>query len=242
MWVLSHYRPRALGYTNCVTVLKSRHMPDPTPDLGGETRDSTPVPSPVPPPVPEGLAGSAPLASQTEPVTDFKIGEEFGTAKRNLPPVRIVLISIAIVAVIVGIVAFHERAKPQGAGSIDFVTAVEVPGQHIVLAAITFTLRNTAEKALWIRSMKAQLTAADGHAYEDKAASAVDLDRYYQIFPPLKESSEPPFSPETKLLPKTEQRGTIVVSFPITKEAFDQRKSLEVTIQPYDQPLPIVLK
>ena len=31
-------------------------------------------------------------------------------------------------------------------------------------------------------------------------------------------------------------------SFPATKEAFDQRKSLAVTIQPYDQPLPIVLK
>ena len=31
-------------------------------------------------------------------------------------------------------------------------------------------------------------------------------------------------------------------SFPVTKEAFDQRKALTVTIQPYDQPLPIVLK
>jgi hypothetical protein len=31
-------------------------------------------------------------------------------------------------------------------------------------------------------------------------------------------------------------------SFPVGKEAFDQRKALEVTIQPYDQPLPIVLK
>jgi len=34
----------------------------------------------------------------------------------------------------------------------------------------------------------------------------------------------------------------IIVGFKVTKEAFDQRKSLIVTIQPYDQPVPIVLK
>ena len=84
--------------------------------------------------------------------------------------------------------------------------------------------------------------SADGHTYEDEAASAVDLDRYFQAFPALKESSEPPLPPETKLLPGATQRGTIMFSFPVTKEALDQRKGLEVSIQPYDQPLPVVLK
>jgi len=155
-----------------------------------------------------------------------------------------VLISIAIVAVIVAIIAFHERPKPQGAGSIRFVASVELPGQTpaMTLAAITFNLRNSAEKPLWIRSLTAQLTAADGHTYEDEAASAVDLDRYYQLFPSLKQSSEPPLSPETKLPPGTEKNGTILVSFPVTKEDFDRRKSLAVSIQPYDQPVPVVLK
>ncbi len=193
------------------------------------------MPDPSPDPAPN------PTAQPSEPVTDFHIGDEFGTAKRNLPPLRILIIAVAIVAIIVAIIAFRERPKPQGAGSVNLVTGVAVPGQNIVLAAITFTLRNTADKPLWVRSLKAQLTAVDGHPYEDAAASAVDLDRYYQLFPSLKESSEPPLSPESKLLPGTEKRGTIVVSFPITKDAFDRRKSLAVTIQPYDQPLPIVL-
>ena len=219
-------------------------MPDSAP---GSTSNSPPQPSPVsPPPSTANTTTPSTVQPPSSAVTDFKIGDEFGTAKRNLPPARIVLISIAIVAVIVAIVAFHERAKPQGDGSITFVTAAEVPTQDpnhkMVLAAITFTLRNTAEKSLWIRSLKAELTAADGHTYEDQAASAVDLDRYYQLFPSLKESSEAPLPPETKLMPGTERRGTIVVSFPIAKEAFDQRKSLVVTIQPYDQPLPITLK
>jgi hypothetical protein len=177
-----------------------------------------------------------------EPITQFHIGDEFGTAKRNLPPAGIVLICIAAVAVIVGIFAFKERQKPQGAGSIDFVTAAEVPGQNMILGAITFTLRNTADKPLWIHTIKAQLTTADGNTFDDEAASAVDLDRYFQAFPALKESSEPPLPPETKLLAGAEQKGTIIVSFKVTREAFDQRKSLTVTIQPYDQVLPVVLK
>ena len=188
-----------------------------------------PVPSPAAPPSPE-------------PTTEFHIGDEFGTAKRNLPPAGIVLICIAVIVVIVGIFAFEQRPKPQGAGAIDFVAAADVPGQNMIMAAITLTLRNTADKPLWIHTLKAQLTTADDKTFDDEAASAVDLDRYFQAFPALKESSEPPLSPETKLLAGAEQRGTIIVTFKVTKEAFDQRKSLAVTIQPYDQVLPVVLK
>ena len=197
--------------------------------MSDQPMSDRPVPPPPPPATPE-------------PITEFHISDEFGTAKRNLPPAGILLICIAAVAVIVGIFAFKERQKPQGAGSIDFVAAAEVPGQNMILAAITLTLRNTADKPLWIHTLKAQLTTADDRTFDDKAASAVDLDRYFQAFPALKERSEPPLSPETKLLAGAEQRGTIIVSFKVTREVFDQRKSLTVTIQPYDQVLPVVLK
>ncbi|MGA7078497.1 MAG: hypothetical protein WBQ43_12190 [Terriglobales bacterium] len=213
-------------------------MPDPASDAAPDPL-VPPATQPAPSPAPVANPISSPVGN---PVTEFRIGEEFGTAKRNLPPAGIVLICIVAVAVFVGIVAFTERAKPQGAGSIDFVAAAEVPGQNMILAAITVTLRNTAEKPLWIHTLKAQLTTGDGNTFEDEAASAVDLDRYYQAFPALKESSEPALSPETKLLPGAVQRGTIIVGFKVTKEAFDQRKSLTVTIQPYDQALPVVLK
>jgi hypothetical protein len=206
--------------------------PDPLPD---------PSPGPSPDPLPEKPA-SPPAPPQSPPITNFHIGEEFGTAKRTLPPAGIVLICIVAVAVIVGILAFTERPKPQGAGSIEFVTAADVPGQDMILAAITVTLRNTGKRSLWVHTLKAQLTTADDKVYDDEAASAVDLDRYYRAFPALKESVEPPLSPETKLLAGGEQRGTIVVGFKVSKAAFDQRKSLTVSIQPYDQVLPVVLK
>jgi hypothetical protein len=197
-------------------------------------------------PMPDQPVSDQPVPPQPppppEPITEFQIGEEFGTAKRSLPPAGIVLICLAAVAVVVGIFAFQERPKPQGAGSIDLVSAAEVPGQNMIMAAVTFTLRNTADKPLWIHTLKAHLVTADDKTFDDDAAAAVDVDRYLQAFPALKESSEPSLSPETKLAAGAEKKGTIIVSFKITREAFDQRKSLTVTIQPYDQALPVVLK
>lgn len=215
-------------FSNAGVNFYNQLMPDSSPDQTSKQPATSPV--------------SASPTPASETTTEFHIGDEFGTAKRNLPPARIVLICIAAVAIVVGVIAFHQRAKPQGAGSIDFVAAAEVTGQSTLLVAVTLTLHNTADKSLWIHTLKAQLTTADGHNYEDEAASAVDFDRYFQAFPSLKESSEPPLSPETKLLAGTTQRGTLIFSFPVTKEAFDQRKALAVTIQPYDQPLPIILR
>lgn len=189
----------------------------------------TPVP-PAQPPTP-----------QQNPKLDFNIGDEFGTAQRNLPPAGIVLICIAAVAVILGIVAFVQRQKPQGAGSIDFINAAEVPDQNMILVALTVTLRNSSQKPLWIHTLKGQLKTSDDKTFDDEAASGVDFERYFQGFPVLKENSQPPLPPETKLLPGAEQKGTVIFSFPVSKQAFDQRKSIALSIQPYDQPLPIVL-
>jgi len=173
--------------------------------------------------------------------SNFEIGEEFSGAKRNLPPAGIVLMCLGAVAVIVGVYAYLNRAKPQGAGSIDFVNAVEVVGQNSTMVAITLTLQNAGQRPLWIHTLKARLTTDDDKTLDDDAASAVDFARYFQAFPELKENSQSPLSPETKLPPGSQQKGTIIVNFPVPKDAFDKRKSIAVTIQPYDQPLPIVL-
>jgi len=190
---------------------------------------------PVPPP-------SSPSSGAPQPPSsDFQIGEEFSGAKRNLPPAGVVVVCLAVVAVILGIYAYINRAKPQGAGSIDFVTAVDVPGQNSTMVAITLTLQNSGEKPLWIHTLKARLTSADDKTFDDDAASAVDFERYFQGFPVLKENSQPALAPETKLMPGTKQTGTIIVSFPVAKDGFDKRKTVSVIIQPYDQPLPITL-
>ena len=200
--------------------------------------DQTPSPAPVPPAPASTPAKTAQPAAQRGPT--IHIGDEFGTAKRNLPPVKVLLIALAGVLVIAGVVSFLQRAKPQAAGSLDSVTAVQIPNQTASLVALTFTLHSSGERPLWVRSIQAKMTAPGGEQTSD-AVSAVDFDRYYQAFPALKASAQPALSPEDKLQPGQEIKRTVIASFPVTLDAFNQRKSVSVIIQPYDQPVPVVL-
>lgn len=195
------------------------------------------LPSPTPEPAAE--PDSRPMID-LGPGPGINIAEEFGTAKRNLPPAKIVAIVLGAAAVLLGIFAFVTRAKPQGNGSIDNIAVAEIPDQHAVMVAINITLQNSGEKPLWIHDVKAKIVTDSGE-FSDEAASAVDFDRYFQAFPVLKEDALPALPPETKLPIGGQAQGTIVVSFPVTQEGFDKRKSLSVMIQPYDQPLPVVL-
>ena len=198
------------------------------------------IPSqPSPPPEPTPEPDSTPMID-LGPGPGINIGEEFGTAKRSLPPAKIVAIVLGVAAVFLGIFAFVTRAKPQGNGSVDNIAVAEIPDQHAVMVAVNITLHNSGEKSLWVHDIKAKVTT-DGGEFSDEAASAVDFDRYFQAFPVLKEHALPAIPPETKIPPGGQAQGTVVVSFPITKDDFDKRKSLSVAIQPYDQPLPVVL-
>jgi hypothetical protein len=199
-------------------------MPEQTPNLDPAATGSAPA-EPTP-------------AAQSGPT--ISIGDEFGTAKRNLPPVKILLMATAGILIIVGIASFFQRAKPQGAGSLDNVTAVDLPGQNAVLVALTFTLHNSGEKSLWVHNIEGKVVTSSGES-SGEAVSAMDFDRYYQAFPALKANAQSALAPEDKLQPGQEIKRTVMVSFPVTLDAFNQRRSVSVIIQPYDQPVPVVL-
>jgi hypothetical protein len=200
--------------------------------------DQTPNSAPAPQTTASAPSAVTPPAAERGPT--INIGDEFGTAKRNLPPVKVLLLATAGVLLIAGALAFFQRAKPQAAGSLDLVTAVEIPGQNAVLVAFTFTLHNPGQRSLWVHGIQGKLVAPSGEQSSD-ALSAIDFDRYYQAFPALKANAQPALAPEDKLQPGQEVKRTVMVSFPVTLEAFNQRRSVSVIIQPYDQPVPVVL-
>jgi len=189
---------------------------------------STPPSTPVPPQPP------------TPSRPTINIGEEYGTAKKNLPPARILLITGAAVLIVVFAVSFVKRAKPQASGTLDNVAAVQIPGQDSTMVALTFTIHNTSDKMLYVRTLQASVKAQSGDSVVD-AVSAVDFDRYFQAFPTLKTGSQPALTPETKIQPGETVARTIIVAFPITLEAFNQRQALAAVIWPYDQTVPIVM-
>jgi hypothetical protein len=195
--------------------------------------------TPAPPPKPRSPQ-AAPPAAPTGPT--INIGEEYGTAKKNLPPAKIVLIAIGAVVVVVIIASFLKRPTPQASGSLDNVAAVEIPGQGSTMVALTFTLHNTSEKILYVHTLQGVLKTASGDSPAPAdAVSAIDFDRYFQAFPTLKNGAQPALPPETKLQPGESTTRTIIVVFPLTLDLFNQRKSLSVVIWPYDQTVPVTL-
>jgi hypothetical protein len=194
-----------------------------------------PDPIPVPPAPGQPPTPPSPPAGPT-----INIGEEYGTAKKNLPPAKIVIIAVAAVAVVVLIASFVKRAKPQASGSLDNVVAVEIPGQTSTMVALTFTLHNTSDKAFYVRTIGGSVKTASGDSAAD-AVSAVDFDRYFQAFPALKNGAQPPLPPETEIPIGGSVTRTIVVAFPVTLDAFNQRKSVSVVIWPYNETVPVTL-
>ncbi|MFI5111428.1 MAG: hypothetical protein ACHP9S_01275 [Terriglobales bacterium] len=169
------------------------------------------------------------------------MGEEFDKAKWTLPPWQPVVIALVVVGIVVAIFSWVTKAKPQGKATIDNINVIQLQGGDNVLVAINVTLNNTGKKPLWIHDIKAQVTTDKGD-FSDEATPAVDVERYYQAFPDLKQNTLPALLPEAKILPGGQQAGTMVFSFPVSKEQFDKRKSLTVTIQPYDQKAVVLTK
>jgi len=225
--IVTFLGPLGIFLLNPRKIQTETRMPDETPKPPTAPSEPTPV-APKPPGLDLG------------PGVGINVTQDMATPERSLPPAKIVLIALAGLAVVLAIYGFVGRAKPQGAGSLDNIAAVEVPNQNSMLVALTVTLHNSGEKPLWIHNIEGKLKTPS-QEYSDDAASAVDFERYFQAFPALKQNSQAALMPETKILPGKEARGTVIVSFPVTQADFDKRQSISVVIHPYDQPLPVVL-
>jgi hypothetical protein len=208
-------------------------MPDPT--------SGTPAGTPsANPPATSSATPTAPAPPKPPAAHTINIGAEFGTAKRNLPPAKIVLLAIGAVLVVVAIASVIKRPQPQGSGSLDNVVPAEIQGQGSTMVALTFTLRNTSEKIFYVHEIEAKLKTAETESTSE-AVSAVDFPRYFQAFPALQNGALPPLVPETKLQPGEEVKRTVIVAFPVDLQAFYKRQSVSVVIHPYDQQVPVTL-
>jgi len=190
---------------------------------------STPSPTPPPP------------ASESSPTeqTDFNIGEEYGTARKSLPPAGMVAICLAVVVAIAAAYALTHRAHPLSSGSIGDIVSVTVPGQDMVMVAVNVSVQNNSEKPSWIHTIQASLDTGNSKLTDD-AAPAVDAQRYFEAFPDLKAHALDILTAETRMNPGEKISGTVVVSFPVKADVFAARKSLTVTVAPYDE-LPVVM-
>ncbi len=168
------------------------------------------------------------------------ITEELDGAARTLPPVVPVLIAMVVIGVLVAALLYFTRPKPIASVTINKIVPVEQLTKDRVLVTMEVTLRNLSAKEIWVRGVEAKIVTPQGES-NDVPAPAVDLPRYFKAYPELKQSEAPPLIDNTKIMPGAEQAGMFVVGFPVTKDAFNKRLSLEVTIHLYGQ-RPLVIK
>ena len=175
------------------------------------------------------------------PGETINISEEFGTAKRSLPPAATIGLAIVAVILIGGLFAYLQQAKPRATGVIESVNSVQVAGDQLTLAAITLNLKNNSSKPLWIKTVRIEIQAANSGQSAD-ALAGVDFARFFNAFPALKTGAQPPLAPEDRLQPGESVHRTVLAGFRISPEEFAQRKSLGVVILPYDEHVEIVVK
>src|ERR1039458_3699431 len=112
------------------------------------------------PPQPQYDAGHVPIT------------EEFDSPKRSLPPAVPVVIALVIVGIVVAVIAFLERSKPVAQGGIDAVYASQPAGMTNTMVVLNVTLRNVGDKALYIKSITANLKTEQGDQSDDAATSS----------------------------------------------------------------------
>ena len=218
-------------------------MPD-VPDVPPVTPPETSAATPQTPPAPVRKPVAAPLRKVLPPQkkeapldpAHVPMTEEFDRARWTLPPIGIVLIGIAIVAVVGALLVFTNRAKPVAAGGINNVASVQLQ-DNTVLVAVQLNVSNATPKQWFIHDITAKIKTDQGE-WSDEAATATDSQRYFQAFPTLGDAGTQVLKFDQKLAPGQQETGTVVFGFPITTDQFDQRKSLTVTIQPFDN-LPV---
>jgi len=166
--------------------------------------------------------------------------EEFDSFKHTMPSAGPVMIAMVLLAIAIGAAAYFLRATPVASGSIDQAFAVNVPGQDIALATVQLSLTNISKKPLFLKNVKITIRTGKGE-FSDDFGSVSDFERYFQAFPELRQHSITGLTRESRIAPGDRISGSVMVSFPVSKESFDNRQGITATVSFYDR-RPIEIK
>ena len=177
---------------------------------------------------------------QPEDAGHVPMTEEFDSFKRTLPAAGPMIVAMALVAIAIAAGVYFLRYEPVASGSVGQAFAVNLPDQRTVLATVQLTVKNISKKPLFVKSVKVTVRTAKGE-FSDNFAPASDFESYFKAYPELRQHSGQPLASDTRIAPGEQASGTVIVSFPLSKDAFDARQGTSATVSFYDQ-RPIVIK
>jgi hypothetical protein len=185
--------------------------------------------------------------------------EELDSARWSLPPIVPVLIAAAVLGIILGIYLYSSKKPPTSSGSVVRVIALplhieskasispgaigtvdqDVEKSNSVLVNIALDVKNAIGKPMYVKGVQAKLVTEKGELTDD-AAPASDYERIVQAYPDLAMAGTKPLQNESSIAPNSTQSGVVVFSFPVAREDWDKRRSLQATVNFYDH-APLVI-
>jgi hypothetical protein len=179
--------------------------------------------------------------------------EELDSARWNLPPVVPVLVAAVVLGLVLGTYLISSKKPPTSSGTAVQVVALPMhieskgsiaPGQEgtidqnvetrdSVMVNIALEIKNAIDRPMYLKGIQGKLVTDKGE-FTDDAAPASDYERILQAYPDLNISGAKPFQVESSIPPHIDQRGLVVFSFPVARDSWDKRKSLQATVSFYD--------
>jgi hypothetical protein len=104
----------------------------------------------------------------------------------------------------------------------------EIVNQMLVFAHVRLHNPNTAP--ITIVDDWAVVTLPDGETRRSPAASQVDFDKVFQAYPQLAPVRMDPLRRDLQIQPGQSVDGLVVFSYPLSREDWEKRKSMQVTI------------
>ena len=187
------------------------------------------------------------------------MSEELDSPRWSLPPLVPVVIAAVVLGIILGVYLLSSKQPPSSSGAAIRVVALPVhieskgsiaPGgegtldQNIekrdsVLVNIALDVKNAIGKPMYIKGIEGKLVAEKGE-FNDSAAPASDYERIVQAYPQLAIPEAKPLQSESSIAANTDQRGVVIFSFPVPRQDWEKRKSLQATVNFYDH-APLVI-
>lgn len=156
------------------------------------------------------------------------------TKERETPTWLPIALALVILAAVIGGVMYFGKAKPVSTGEITNVWAVEQAGAETprTWVLIEFSLNNNFDKEIELQRGEVKLVT-EKDTYTDQPTPRGDVARYLQAYPELKKSDAPVLATGTKIPVGGNQRGVMLLAFPVSMPEFHSRKSLDVRLQFY---------
>lgn len=158
------------------------------------------------------------------------------------------LIALVLTSLIVVVWLRFGQKTPTANGEIERVSiypiqakitggAAGMPGMQgqdeVINQLLVFThirLHNPNQAPIKIVDDLAIVTLADGDTRRSVGASLADFDKVFQAYPQLAPLRMDPLRRDSQIAPGQSIDGLVVFSYPISREDWDKRKSMQVTI------------